>query len=57
MLSSVLEDPEAALTVLAPVDSAFAIIPQEDLAALLANEPALVEVRLLNSCFLRFAVG
>jgi uncharacterized surface protein with fasciclin (FAS1) repeats len=43
-LTDVLADPEAELTVLAPVDSAFAVIPPEDIKALLAFEPALVEV-------------
>jgi hypothetical protein len=43
-LSTVLADPEAELTVLAPVDSAFAVIPPEDIKLLLATEPALIEV-------------
>jgi uncharacterized surface protein with fasciclin (FAS1) repeats len=44
-LAATLADPEAMLTVLAPVDSAFAMISTEDIAALLAVKPALIEVR------------
>lgn len=44
MLTGVLADSEAVLTVLAPVNSAFAAFPKEDLDALLANADALTEI-------------
>ena len=44
-LTAEVADPEAALTVLAPADSAFSVIPADDLAGLLANTDALSQVR------------
>jgi uncharacterized surface protein with fasciclin (FAS1) repeats len=47
-LADVVADPDAVLTVLAPTDSAFAVIPPEDIKALLAHLPALTEVLTLR---------
>lgn len=44
-LPDTLANKEAAFTILAPTDSAFGIIPQDDLDELLANKEALTEVR------------
>lgn len=47
-LTDALNDPNGALTVLAPNDEAFGVIPPADLDALLANTDALSTVRALR---------